>query len=88
MGLPEEPSSPLQRRGDFFIGGLWLSDQKARLQTCRYPRSLGAPGQIAAALGGGYGWAGRDHGRSTGVALASGQPVEKVEAPAAPTAKG
>jgi hypothetical protein len=55
MGIPGEPSTPLQRRGDFFIGGLWLSDQKALLQTCRYPRTLGAAGQIAAPLGGGYG---------------------------------
>jgi hypothetical protein len=55
MDLPGEPSKPLQRREDFFIGGLWLSDQKARLHAWRYQRTLGAPGQIAAALGGGYG---------------------------------
>jgi hypothetical protein len=87
MGLPEEPSSPLQRRGDFFIGELWLSDQKALLQTCCYPRTLGAPGQIAAPLGVVMGELGATTAISW-VALSAGLPVEKIEAPAAPTAKG
>jgi hypothetical protein len=57
MGIPGEPSSPLHCRSDFFIGGLGLSDQKARLHAWRYQRTPGAPGQIAAPLGGlSVGW--------------------------------